>query len=152
VHYEQALVQYREAGDLSETALILNSLGVTLRSLHRYDEALARLQQGVHAAHQVKHRLFLGHALAAIGDVYRDKQDYPEAINHYQRSLEIRREIADRQGEGWMLHHLASTEYSHGRLEPARESIALASQIAEHLNDEDLIQACSHLSTQLRIH
>jgi tetratricopeptide (TPR) repeat protein/class 3 adenylate cyclase len=152
VHYEQALVQYREAGDLSETALMLNSLGVTLRSLRRYEEALARLQQAVHAAHQADHRLFLGYALAAIGDVYHDKGDYPEAISHYQRSLEIRREMGDRPGEGWMLHHLATAQFSDGRKGDARACLAQASQIAEHLNDKDLIQACTHLRTQVGIH
>src|SRR5215467_6797023 len=152
MHYGQALVQYREAGGLSETALMLNSLGVTLRSLGRHEEALARLQQAVHAAHQADHRLFLGYALAAIGDVYRDKGDYPEAVNHYQRSLEIRREIGDRQGEGWMLHHLATTECSDGRMDHARECVAQASHIAEHLSDKDLIQACTDLRTQLGLH
>ena len=152
VHYEQALVQYREAGDLSETALMLNSLGVTLRSLRRYDEALTRLQQAVHAAHQANHRLFVGYALAAIGDVYRDKGDYPEARTHYQRSLAIRRDFGDRQGEGWMLHHLAMTANSDGQVDQAREYVAQASQIAETQVDKELTQACAYLQTQLRTH
>jgi len=150
VHYEAALVQYREAGDLSGTALMLNSLGVTLRNLCRYDEALARLQQAVHAAHQANHRLFLGYALAAIGDVYRDRGEFAEALSHYRRSLEIRREIGDRQGEGWMLHHLAMTECSDGQTDNAREWAEQASQIAESESDSELIQACADLRTQLR--
>jgi len=150
LHYEAALVQYREAGDLSETALMLNSLGVTLRSLRRYDEALARLQQAVHAAHQANHRLFLGHALAAIGDVYRDRGEYEEALSHYQQSLDIRREIGDRQGEGWMLHHLAMTECSDGQTDHARQWVEQASQIAESQSDGELIEACARLRMQLR--
>ena len=149
VHYEAALVQYREAGDLAETTLILNSLGITLRCLRRYDEALARLQQAVHAAHQANHRLFLGYAVAAIGDVYQDKGEYAEALSQYRRSLEIRREIGDRQGEGWMLHHLAVTEYSDGQKDHAREWAEQASQVAESQGDNELVQACARLRTQL---
>jgi tetratricopeptide (TPR) repeat protein/class 3 adenylate cyclase len=148
LQYEAALAQYRDAGDLSETALMLNSLGVTLKSLHRYDEALARLQQAVHAAHQANHRLFLGHALAAIGDVYRAKGDSVEALVHYRRSLEIRREIGDRQGEGWMLHHLAMTQCSTGQTDHVHEWIVAASEIAQQEGDAELIEACRQLQLQ----
>jgi predicted ATPase/class 3 adenylate cyclase len=143
--YEAALAQYREAGALAETALVLNSLGVTLKSLRRYDEALARLEQAVHAAHQANHRLFLGYALAAIGDVYRERGEYPEAARHYRRSLEIRREIGDRTGEGWMLHHLAMTGSANGQVRQSREWAAEASRIAEHEGDSELGQACEAL-------
>jgi tetratricopeptide (TPR) repeat protein/class 3 adenylate cyclase len=146
LQYEAALVHYRDAGDLSETALMLNSLGVTLKSLHRYEEALARLQQAVHAAHQANHRLFLGHALAAIGDVYREKGDSIEALVHYRRSLEIRREIGDRQGAGWMLHHLAMTQRSTGQTEHVHEWTLEASEIAESEGDAELIEACRQLT------
>jgi tetratricopeptide (TPR) repeat protein len=140
--YQSALAQYREAGDLSETALVLNSLGVTLKSLRRYDEALAHLQQAVHAAHQADHRLFLGHALAAIGDVYRERGDCVEAATHYRRSLEIRREIGDRLGEGWMLHRLAAAESSNGQTPQTRQWAAEASRIAESEGDSELLEAC----------
>jgi len=143
--YEAALVQYREAGDLSETALALNSLGVTLKSLRRYDEALAHLEQAVHAAHQANHRLFLGHALAAIGDVYRERGEGVEAVTHYRRSLDIRREIGDRRGEGWMLHRLALIESSSGRRDNVRTWAAEASRIAEIEGDRELLQACEEV-------
>jgi tetratricopeptide (TPR) repeat protein len=151
IHYEAALIQYREAGDLSETALMLNSLGVTLRHLGRYDDALVRLEQAVHAAHQAEHRLFLGYALAAIGDVYRDQGDCAEALRYYRRSLELRREIGDRQGQAWMFHHLAMTEGLDGPTEQAREWAAQALEIAHSENDSELIQACAELRSQLLV-
>ena len=143
--YEAALVQYREAGALAETALVLNSLGVTLKNLRRYDEALARLDQAVHAAHQANHRLFLGYAYAAIGDVYHDKGDYTEAVAHYRCSLEVRRQIGDRHGEAWMLHHLAKAESSNGRTDHIREWATEAAHIAASEGDSELLHACEDL-------
>lgn len=143
--YELALAEYREAGDLAETALVLNSLGVTLKSLRRYDEALARLQQAVHAAHQANHRLFLGYALATIGDVYHERGACAEAVTHYRQSLDIRREIGDRHGEGWMLHHLAVTGFSSGHTDHVGEWVAEALRIAESEGDSELLQACEDL-------
>jgi len=143
--YEAALVQYRDAGDLAETALVLNSLGVTLKSLRRYDEALARLEQAVHAAHQADHRLFLGYALAGIGDVYRERGEYAKAATHYRHSLDIRREIGDRTGEGWMLHHLAMTGSANGQAGQSREWATEASRIAEREGDSELERACEDL-------
>lgn len=147
-HYDAALARYREAGDLAEAALMLNSLGVTLRNLCRYDEALDRLQQASSAAQQANHPLFQAYALAGIGDVYLDKGEYSQAIRHYQRSRKIRCEVGDRQGEGWMLHHLALAGLADGQQDQARDWAKQASSIAETGHDPELIHACAGLRAQ----
>ena len=147
-HYDEALARYREAGDLAETALMLNSLGVTLRNLRRYDEALDRLQQAISVAQQANHLLFQAYALAGIGDVYHDRGEYAQAIGYYQRSRKIRCEVGDRQGEGWMLHHLALAGLADGQQAQARDWAEQASSIAATKNDPELIHACACLRAQ----
>ncbi len=59
-----------------------------------------------------------------------------------ETSLEIRREIGDRRGEGWMLYHLARLNSSQGMDEQAGEQMAEAGSIAAELDDPDLRKAC----------
>ena len=128
---------------------MLNSLGVTLRNLRRYDEALDRLRQAVSAAQQANHLLFQAYALAGIGDVYHDRGEYTQAIRHYERSRKIRCEVGDRLGEGWMLHHLALAGLADGQQDQARDWAEQASSIAETSHDPELTQACACLRAQL---
>jgi tetratricopeptide (TPR) repeat protein len=58
----------------------VNSLGATLRSLQRYDEALAHFQVAVATNRQTGQRLLEGHGLAVMGDVYRDQGAYAQAL------------------------------------------------------------------------
>jgi tetratricopeptide (TPR) repeat protein len=121
---------------------MLNSLGVTLRKLCRFDEALDRFQQGVSAAQQANHLLFHAYALAGIGDVYHDRGEYTQAIRYYQRSRRIRCEVGDRLGEGWMLHHLALAGLADGQQDQARDWAEQASCIAETRHDSEFTHAC----------
>jgi tetratricopeptide (TPR) repeat protein len=148
-HYEEALRVYRELGDLAHAGLMLNSIGVTLRALARYDEALVQLRVAVGTNEEAGQRLLQGHGLAAMGDVSLDLGDREQAVRHYQASLDLRREIGDRRGEGWMLHAL-SRAYAAGNLwMQARECAAQAAAIADECGDEELHRACVQANDQL---
>jgi tetratricopeptide (TPR) repeat protein len=128
---------------------MLNSLGVTLRRLGRYDEALAYLQVAVATNRQAGQQLLEGHGLAAMGDVYCDLGGYEQALQHYRASLDLRREIGDRRGEGWMLHALALAYAAQNLYTQARDCVAQAVAIAEEGADEDLHRACVQVYNQL---
>ncbi len=71
--------------------------------------------------------------------------DAERAAEYYQRSLEIRRDLGDQRGEGWMLHHLARNDAAGGMPYQARERVARASQIAAECGDQELATACEQL-------
>ena len=50
-----------------------------------------------------------GFALGALGDVQYDSGRLEDAIASYNQSLDIRRDIDDLRGQGWMQHNLART-------------------------------------------
>lgn len=89
------------------------------------------------------------HGLAAMGDVYRDMGDHKQALYYYQASLEIRREIGDRKGEGWMLNSLALVFAAQNLHTQARDYLAQALAIAEECADEELRGACADVQDQL---
>jgi hypothetical protein len=66
------------------------------------------------------------------------------AADHYRASLELRREVGDRQGEGWMLHHLAKV-YAQSEPERSRELLGQALAIAGEISSEQLKKACIRL-------
>jgi class 3 adenylate cyclase/tetratricopeptide (TPR) repeat protein len=141
-HYERALTLFRMLGDPANAGLMLNSIGVTLTALERTSEAKSRLDEAI-ALHRETGQLRLeGHALAALGDLSARSGDRGTAGRHYGRSLEIRRRIGDRRGEGWMLYELARNEGAGAR---AGEWTARASRIAEGCGDHELADACLRL-------
>ena len=123
-HYERACTLFAEMRDLPRLGLALNSIGATLLAAGRPPEAIAQLTEAVACNRAATQPLLEGHALATLGDAHRAMSDSYAAAAAYEESLEIRRRIGDRRGEGWMLLRL-------GRVEEAR-------RIAEELADPEL--------------
>ncbi|HUF25835.1 MAG TPA: tetratricopeptide repeat protein [Gemmatimonadaceae bacterium] len=144
-HFEEALTIFRRLEDPDGAGLMLNSIGVTLRAAGRRAGARERLEEAIafHRRHG-RHRLE-GHALAALGDLFHDDEYDDRAMECYTRSLEIRRQIGDRSGEGWMLHHLARTELQGGLIDRFGRHAAEAEQIATECEDAELIASCRQL-------
>jgi len=71
------------------------------------------------------------------------------ALEHYQESLRIRREIGDKKGEGWMLHRLAEAYVAQDSLDFARRYLTQALTIAEECENRKLQDACAQLTNSL---
>jgi hypothetical protein len=63
-------------------------------------------------------------------------------VQYFEQSLEHRRALGDRTGEGWMLRRLAETRTALGDVAAARDAAAAAARIAIETGDADLIAAC----------
>ena len=84
-----------------------------------------------------------------MGDIYCELGDYAEARHRYQASHNIRRDIGDRQGEGWMLHALAQVDAAQNLYMQAHGDIEQALSIAQECADENLRRACIQVRDQL---
>jgi tetratricopeptide (TPR) repeat protein len=144
-HYEVALGLLDVAGDSVGAGLVLNSLGVTLRALGRDQAARLRLEEALTLHRATGQRRLEGHALAVLGDLCHDIGDCNGAIGHYTSSLRIRRELRDRRGTGWMLHHLARTHQLRGATVEAMECAAAAAAAAQEIEDDVLAASCEGL-------
>jgi tetratricopeptide (TPR) repeat protein len=138
---------FEKLGDIVHAGLILNSIGVTLHSLGRQEEAVSHLQEALQLHRRSGQRLLEGHALAALGKISDEARSLDNAREYYNASLEIRREIGDRKGEGWMSHHLARILFSLGGEAQAVPLLNHATAIAAETGDKQLGEACSRLQT-----
>lgn len=143
-HYEAALGCIRELGNRpQEEGLTLNSIGVTLSRLHRYEEARTALEDALGVNRRSGERLLEAHTLAALGDVACETGRFDAALAQFDASLAIRRQIDDRRGEGWMLHHLARTRGRTGDASGAEALFGEAERIADECGDAALRSACA---------
>jgi class 3 adenylate cyclase/tetratricopeptide (TPR) repeat protein len=144
-HYERGHAVFTELGDAAHAGLMLNSAGLALQALGRLDDAERRLHEAVALHRESGARQLEGHALALLGDVCTGRDEPGRAADFYRQSLEIRRAIGDRRGEGWMLHHLARAELADGQPYEVRERAETAARIAAECGDAELTAACARL-------
>jgi hypothetical protein len=83
--------------------------------------------------------------LAALGKISDEAMSLDEASEYYAASLQIRKEIGDRTGEGWMSHHLARILFSQGGKAQALPLLNSATAIAAETGDTQLGDACTRL-------
>jgi serine/threonine protein kinase/tetratricopeptide (TPR) repeat protein len=143
--YERSLQLFRDSGDTGAAALMLNSIGATLRALGQPVEAEQRLQEALELHRGSAPGQLEGHALALLAEIRMDTDDAAGGTEYYSRSLDIRRAIGDRRGEGWMLHGLARCELARGIPYLVREHATAAARIAEECGDGELATACEQL-------
>jgi len=144
-HYQAALALFRERDDLVHAGLMLNSIGVTLKQLGRHEEAISCLEEAVVLHRRTAQKLLEAHAAAALGDVYFEMKWYREALPYYGASMQLRWDLGDRKGEGWMLQRLARVYAAQGETGRARDSTTQAVKIAEEIGDMELLAACGSL-------
>jgi tetratricopeptide (TPR) repeat protein len=145
-HYRSAFEIFQNLGDIVHAGLISNSLGVTLHKLGRLKQAASMLQGALDMHRASGQRLLEGHALAALGDIFFDEMSLDLASEHYRASLEIRREIGDRKGEGWLSHHLARLLFLQADEQKGQARLTEALAIASDTGDQQLAEACASLN------
>jgi tetratricopeptide (TPR) repeat protein len=141
--YQRALALYEALGDRPSRGLMLNSVGVTLKALGRREEARTCLEQAIAFHREAEQPLLEAHALAALGDLHRESAELSAAERDYRRSLQLRRALGDRRGEGWMLAQLAQLELAQGRADRARDLAGEAAAIAAECGDDALRERCN---------
>ncbi len=146
-HYQQALDIYQELKDNTKSGFILNSIAVTLRSMHRFNEAMATLDRAVVIHRQMNDRLLESQALLVMGHLHADLEHFDDAIHAYQLSLAIRRDIGDQLGEGWLFCHLAGIYIRQKRVKDCMQLMAHVHEIASRYSDQALKQACQELES-----
>ena len=143
--YEAALRICRETGDQVHEGLILNSLGASLHRLQRWDEARTVLADAVRVTAAAGERQLQAHALGLLGEVCLACARHDDACAHVSASLEIRRLLDDRRGEGWMLERLARIHLARGHPSAAGDAAQLAARIASDLGDTALHAAVADM-------
>ncbi|HEX2780088.1 MAG TPA: tetratricopeptide repeat protein, partial [Gemmatimonadaceae bacterium] len=104
-----------------------------------------RLRDALVVHRRTGDRRLEGHALALLGEIALDLDEWNDALSYLEASLGIRRALGDVRGEGWMLHLLARAHVARDRPDRAREAVALAERAAAACADAELLAACQQL-------
>ena len=95
---ERAIEYWRREGRAGGwLASALNNMGVNHYHRGRYNEALESIEEALATAREVGYLRVEAHALASLGDVYRDLGDLRQALDLYQQALKTARQ-ADETG------------------------------------------------------
>lgn len=148
-HFEQAREIFRRDGPPAALALILNALGATLRALGRRQEAIGHVEAALHTLDGALEPRLRGHAMALLGDIYRDLGEADMARGWYERSLDVRIEAGDRDGQAWMHQRLAILHLDAGLTGLAEEQVTRARALLTTAAAAPLREAVDTLTAQL---
>ena len=148
-HFTTAYDLFTELDDAIHAGLMLNSIGAAQAKLDLIDEAVDTFQRALTHHDQTGEKLLKGHALAALGDIERDRGNYQQALTHYGDSLQLRWDIEDRAGEGWMLERIGKIHILEEKLPEARKELQKALEIAQECGESKLQLACQQSLSNL---
>jgi DNA-binding SARP family transcriptional activator len=132
---EEAMMIYRELGDLRGESRAATNVASGHFELRRFSEALEAAQRSLAIHRQVGNRYGEGIVLELIGCACRELGRYDEAIEHMDSALAIVRELGDRRAEADVLSELGEAYVGSGRVTEA--VVALNDSLATWIDIDD---------------
>jgi PAS domain S-box-containing protein len=102
---------FEKLQDINEQIKCMNYIAEAFYKMGRYDESLAIHHKALTLIESINNKAMEGDKYLRIGDIYAELNDKPNALNNYYKSLAIRREIKDKQGEIEVLERIANLNY-----------------------------------------
>jgi tetratricopeptide (TPR) repeat protein/predicted regulator of Ras-like GTPase activity (Roadblock/LC7/MglB family) len=137
--YSKSTSSYSEGQKLAEgnkKAELMAKVGGLLERSGKYDESLKFCEN---ALELVKDQNSKEEALALqnIGNVLLFKKDYSEALEYYEKSLQIREKIGDEQGIGACHNNIGLVHYGKGEYGIALEHLNKSLELRKRLGDQE---------------
>ncbi|TYQ27329.1 tetratricopeptide repeat protein [Pseudanabaena sp. UWO311] len=156
--YQQALAIDRELGNRDTEVRLLSILGGAYNILEQYQKAIDFYQQSLAIVKQIssvacaldsistdclKERNIEGDLLFSIGNAYYQISDYQKAIDLFQQSLAIKKQIGDLNGQADSLSNLASVYLAIGQYQKIidfyQQALAIKRQIGDRKDEGKLL-------------
>jgi tetratricopeptide (TPR) repeat protein len=125
----------RHQGDRANEAAALNSLGVALAEVERFEDAISAFKEAVAIYREAGNRHREGMALDNLGMALREVQRFDEAISAHQDAVVIYRETGDHHGEGVALGNLGAALAGVRQFEEAITALQNAVVIYQEIGD-----------------
>ena len=87
-----------------------------------------------------------------IGEIYQEQSNYREALNYYQQSLDIEKEIGNQAGFAISLNSIGMVHGQQGDYQKALHYLDQALKIAEEIGEESIKTAVSANIRSVRQH
>lgn len=129
--YKRLIEEFTDAGQTMEAAIALNELGSAYRRLPipNYTEGATAIQSALSMFEDQD--LTVGKAAAwhKLGNLHFAEHELEKAENAYAKSLRLKREILDDEGEAITLDHLADIYLAQGRFDEAEDALERSREI-----------------------
>lgn len=131
LYTEQALPFYKSGNYRKQVfqALILINRANSLKG--NYDEALKALTEELQLAEQAGDLAQVSQTHGDMGVIAVRREQYPEALEHFQKNGEINKSLGNQQGVGYSLTNRGNVLWQLGRYTEARSAFADALTIAD---------------------
>jgi tetratricopeptide (TPR) repeat protein len=151
--FEQALVLFRQIGDLAGQARAQGNLGNIDLLLGRYHRAAEHYEQVQVLFRRAGDRTGEAYTLSNLGTVEGQLGRYGPAAEHLQQALDLFREAGDRAGESSMLIGLGGIEVLLGRYDTAtdhlHQALVLCRQVGDRAGEGWTLDSLGKLDTQV---
>jgi predicted ATPase/DNA-binding SARP family transcriptional activator/Tfp pilus assembly protein PilF len=135
----EALDLARAAGEVTESAFILDRLGVALYQLGHFEEARARQEESLVLRRGIGDRAGVATSLNNLGSLAYAMGAYADAVQRFTESLRLYDELIDEPGAILSLHNLGCTELMLGRTDDASARFEAALQRAQATGSGELV-------------
>ena len=134
-HSEQALEQWRQAGNVEGAAAVLGNLGALLSDQGRLEAARERYEEGLAIVRALGVPRRIATFCNNLGSLQRMMGDFDAAQANLEESLELRREIGDRRAIFSTLNNMAALAHHRQEFAAAVRTQEEALAIARDLED-----------------
>jgi CHAT domain-containing protein/Flp pilus assembly protein TadD len=141
-YLEEALEIFRDAGNQTEEAGILHSLGWVYENLSEYARAADYTQQALELWRSVGDRSEEAWALNNLGYYLAYLFDYTTAMDYLQQARRIFQDLGDLHGEAWVLDNMAFVTSHNLGYDDGMEYQLEALDVYEELGDKGSLAEC----------
>ena len=137
-YYNQALEIRKQVGPSGSLANVLNNIGNIHRDRREPAEALEHYFKALEIGLADRH----GHTntLSNIATAYEDSGDLDRALVYYEKTIELKREIGEREGLAYGHLGIARIRRRKGELDRAISNLKRSIEIAESIDSSDNAQ------------
>jgi DNA-binding SARP family transcriptional activator len=133
----EALQIWKQKGNLTWQANVLNNIGVLHHLQGEYDKAVLALEEGLLCAQRSGYYVRIeALILISLGDVYAEVEDFNLAHQYYQRGHTIADEIGDQFLLNYLILARAKLFIQQGELERAKQLLDEASRMISSQNSQ----------------
>lgn len=144
--FQRALPFYEQGGYRKEVFQAYVILGRAEERIGDYDAAQRRFEQLLELAQQAGDPQSIALAQEGLGNVFLDRQDFPQALAHYNATYETLKSLNAKLNMGYIANNRAEALWQLGRYPEARAALAESLEIAEPQGHEP------YKDLQLQVH
>lgn len=137
LYYNKALSLYQLLNDTSHAVVVNANLAIIYKGLGHYDKALESAFDATQFLERQAPARPLASCYNTIGDIYKEMEDFSNALDFYRKSLLIRKEIGFASGVGQSYNNIGELFVELGKYDSAARYLERSLQTKKANNDSN---------------